>query len=487
MNNDVEISRPFDIRHCVSISVNKSTGKIEGIPPHVFDAIEKAGFKEEQYKENPMILSDLLQTIPLNPVLEISSPIVSSFSHNISIKFNKEEGKFEGVPDEVRQAILNAGLKEEDVMRNPELARDIIYKISLCDVLKYGTASEISKPYSSCHRVAITFNPQNGKFEGIPEPILKLLAEKGLTVEQCVKDPSLASFLYDLDEDILKEVAPIIEISKPTDIAHVFSVTVNKETGKLEGIPDAIRKAFEEAGITEEQVIKNPDLATPVLSKLTFNDVLNKDAIKNISSPTNVAHKLSITFNKHTGKFEGIPDNVLKFITERGLTVEQIVADVKLADYILEQVEKAELLNDVPNIIDVSNPIQSFHNLSITMNKETGKLEGIPDAVREAFANAGLTEEQVMKDPSLAAGILEKFTLDDFKPKLDVSAPISATHNISIKFNPETGKFEGIPEEVRRAVLESGLTEEQVMKNPHLAMDILYKLSLEDVLKGIKK
>jgi len=153
------------------------------------------------------------------------------------------------------------------------------------------------------------------------------------------------------------------------------------------------------------------------LSKLTFNDVIDKDAIKNISSPTNVAHKLSITFNKHTGKFEGVPDNVLKFITERGLTVEQIVSDVKLADYILEQIEKAGLLNEVPNIIDVSNPIQSFHNFSITMNKETGKLEGIPEVIREAFAKAGLTEEQVMKDPSLAAGILEKFSLDDFTSK----------------------------------------------------------------------
>jgi len=83
----------------------------------------------------------------------------------------------------------------------------------------------------------------------------------------------------------------------------------------------------------------------------------------------------------------------------------------------LEQIEKAGLLNEVPNIIDVSNPIQSFHNFSITMNKETGKLEGIPEVIREAFAKAGLTEEQVMKDPSLAAGILEKFSLDDFTSK----------------------------------------------------------------------
>jgi hypothetical protein len=45
-------------------------------------------------------------------------------------------------------------------------------------------------------------------------------------------------------------------------------------------------------------------LVTDILSKLNFNDVFNHEKVKNISSPTNVAHRLSITINPVTGKFE---------------------------------------------------------------------------------------------------------------------------------------------------------------------------------------
>jgi len=420
-SENIEISQPFNVQHVVSLKLNRSTGKIEGVPDHVTTAIEKAGYKEEQIIENPLILQDLLATLPLNPPLEISAPIKSSFSHNIHITFNKEAGRFEGIPEEVRQAILDSGLKEEEVMQNPELARDILFKLSLSDVLK-------SK----------------------------------------------------------KESAPV-EISAPTNVTHLFAIKMNKETGKLEGIPDSVRKAFEEAKLTEEEVLKNPSIATDILSKLSYQDVVSHERVKEISAPTNVHHKLSITINPHTGKFEGVPDAFMKFITERGLTIEQIISDINLATYILEQIEKEGLLKDVPNVIDVSKPLDFVHNFAITVNKETGKLEGIPPEVRKAFEDAGLTEEQVLQNPSLAVDILSKFSLDDFKPKLQVSAPLSSSHNISIKFNRETGKFEGIPEEVRKAVLEAGLTEQQVMEKPELAADILYKLSLEDVLKSVNK
>lgn len=72
----------------------------------------------------------------------------------------------QGIPAEVRDAILSAGLKEDDVMQNPELARDILYKLSLRDVLKYGVESpEISKPSQVTHLVSVTFNKDTGKFE----------------------------------------------------------------------------------------------------------------------------------------------------------------------------------------------------------------------------------------------------------------------------------------------------------------------------------
>jgi len=89
-------------------------------------------------------------------------------------------------------------------MSNPELAKDILYKIPFSDVVRTG--ADISHPVNPSHRVSIKFNAETGKFEGIPTPILKLLEEKGLTVEQVVNDPSLANFLYDLNMDeILKD------------------------------------------------------------------------------------------------------------------------------------------------------------------------------------------------------------------------------------------------------------------------------------------
>jgi hypothetical protein len=49
---------------------------------------------------------------------------------------------------------------------------------------------------------------------------------------------------------------------------------------------------------------------------------------------------LILTFQK------GVPQSILKFITERGLTIEQIAADTNLATYVLEQIEKEGLLKD---------------------------------------------------------------------------------------------------------------------------------------------
>jgi len=263
-----------------------------------------------------------------------------------------------------------------------------------------------------------------------------------------------------------------------------------KETGKLEGVPELVKTALAEAGLTEEQVLANPELAKDILYKLDFDDVMKSESsVKNISSPVSHAHRLSITLNPHTGKFEGIPEPIMKWITERGLTPEQIAQDSKLAEYVVEQISKLnldDLLKDCPPILDISQPMSFNHNFSIKVNAETGKLEGVPEVIKEALAKAGLTEEQVLKNPELAKDILASLNPDDLIAKPSISQPTSVSHNFSIKFNAETGKFEGIPEAIRQAILEAGLTEEQVMKNPELAKDILYKFSLEDVLKGNK-
>jgi len=187
---------------------------------------------------------------------------------------------------------------------------------------------------------------------------------------------------------------------------------MNKETGQLEGVPEVVKKAVQEAGLTEEQVLANPDLAKEILYKLDLDEVANAETVKHISTPTASAHRLSITINPNTGKFEGIPEPILKWIVERGLTPEQIAKDSKLAEYVLEQVSKLNIeniLQESPRILDISKPVSSKLNFSIRINAETGKVEGIPDAIREALTKAGLTEEEVLKNPELAYDVLAKY------------------------------------------------------------------------------
>jgi len=273
-----------------------------------------------------------------------------------------------------------------------------------------------------------------------------------------------------------------IEVGPPTNCVHTFSITVNKDTGKLEGVPTTVKDAIISSGLTEEEVLQNPQKALDILYKLNYFDVFSKESVKSISAPTNSNHMLSITFNKSTGKFEGIPEGILKIIESKGLTVEQIVANPSIAQDLLYTIDLSEALKDVQPILDVSSPTDTCHPFSIKMNKETGKLEGVPDAVVKALQEAGLTEEQVLAKPELAVDVLYKLNYwDVVRSNISVGAPTKITHNVAIRFNKDTGKFEGIPDEVRAAIQKAGLTEEEIMKEPSKVKDILYQIKLSDV------
>jgi hypothetical protein len=62
------------------------------------------------------------------------------------------------------------------------------------------------------------------------------------------------------------------------------------------------------------------------------------------------------------------------------------------------------------------------------------------------LAKAGLTEEQVLADPSLAKDILYDIPISSVmltgKPDPNISLPQSLSHHVAIKYNPTTGKFE---------------------------------------------
>eukprot|EP01126_Amoeba_proteus_P065910 TRINITY_DN944_c0_g1_i9.p1 TRINITY_DN944_c0_g1~~TRINITY_DN944_c0_g1_i9.p1 ORF type:complete len:147 (-),score=11.83 TRINITY_DN944_c0_g1_i9:68-508(-) len=83
--------------------------------------------------------------------------------HRISITFNKQTGKFEGIPQKVRDTILAAGFTEEQVMDDPSLVKDLLYTLDLEEVL--SSSLNISLPSNVEHLVSIKINPETGKLE----------------------------------------------------------------------------------------------------------------------------------------------------------------------------------------------------------------------------------------------------------------------------------------------------------------------------------
>eukprot|EP01126_Amoeba_proteus_P065905 TRINITY_DN944_c0_g1_i12.p1 TRINITY_DN944_c0_g1~~TRINITY_DN944_c0_g1_i12.p1 ORF type:complete len:303 (-),score=67.16 TRINITY_DN944_c0_g1_i12:101-1009(-) len=271
-------------------------------------------------------------------------------------------------------------------------------------------------------------------------------------------------------------------------LVHRISITFNKQTGKFEGIPQKVRDTILAAGFTEEQVMDDPSLVKDLLYTLDLEEVLSSSL--NISLPSNVEHLVSIKINPETGKLEGVPDIVKNALAKAGLTEEQVLANPSLAKDILYKIPLEFVLREGKADPNISLPIRSTHHVSITFNQQTGKFEGVPEKVRKALTDAGLTEEQVLNNPTLAQDVLYQLNIADVlaginAPDPHISKPSNVSHNICITYDPEAKRFVGIPEKVRQAILDSGLTEEQVMDNPAVAKDILYELNLEDVLKGV--
>lgn len=171
-----------------------------------------------------------------------------------------------------------------------------------------------------------------------------------MTPDDLLKDPSslkkISDDLYDLSlESVLETVSvgtPGTHISAPTSIVHHVHVRFDSSTGKFEGIPDAMREAIRKAGFTEEQIGEKPELAKNVLYELRLDEVL-RDAAIYISEPTHPTHNASITFNKATGEYEGIPQEVLDAFEKEGLTKEQFIADPSKGKDILYRMNLADV------------------------------------------------------------------------------------------------------------------------------------------------
>jgi len=173
-------------------------------------------------------------------------------------------------------------------------------------------------------------------------------------------------------------------ISRPTALSHNLQIVYNPDTGLYEGVPDKIRQALHDSGVTVEQVMRNPSLIPAGLS-VDVDLVISPPGTMRISPPVNGKHHLSISFNQKTGKFEGIPDRVLGELEKAGLSTENLAEIMsgkdeasynKLCD-LLYKLDAEEVFKD-SIVHDVSTPTSATHHVSVKFNEKTGQFEGVP-------------------------------------------------------------------------------------------------------------
>jgi len=282
--------------------------------------------------------------------------------------------------------------------------------------------------------------------------------------------------LYNFDYNSLKPDAP--KISAPVKVSHDFSIHYNPETGEVKGVPQDILDAIKNAGYTVEQVTKNPELVKDLLYNFDYNS-LKPDAPK-ISPPIQSSHDFRIGFDPLTGEVTGVPEPVLEAIKKAGHTLEEVIANPMLVKDLLYSLDYAQLKEASSPI---SKPVHVAHDFSISFDNATGQYKGIPQAVEEAILKAGFTVEQVTKDPSLVKDLLYNLDYGAVKEstQLQVSAPTNFHRDFSIKYDPKTGKVEGIPEEIKKSLLEKGYTEADVLANPSIIKEYLYTLNYDQV------
>jgi len=106
----------------------------------------------------------------------------------------------------------------------------------------------------------------------VPEEVERAIKNAGHTLQEVIKKPHIIKdLLYNMDYEYVKETAKP-QVSKPENFRHDFHLTVDSN-GKVIGIPEPIRKACIEKGISEEEVLKNPSIISDILYNFNYNDV----------------------------------------------------------------------------------------------------------------------------------------------------------------------------------------------------------------------
>jgi len=202
------------------------------------------------------LVKDILENIDYDKVSHstISNPV--GFSHNVHITIT--ENGIQGLPTVIREAITKKGITDQQIIKDPSIVQDLIYSFTLEEVLK-DHLPKISKPFGVTHDFSISYDSKTGQVVGVPEPVALAIKNAGHSLEEVIKNPQIIKdLLYNLDYEEVKE-ATKPKVSQPMNFSHDFHLTFDSN-GKVIGIPEPIRKACIEKGITEEEVLKKPIL-----------------------------------------------------------------------------------------------------------------------------------------------------------------------------------------------------------------------------------
>jgi len=157
-------------------------------------------------------------------------------------------------------------------MADPSIVQDLLYSFNLEEVLK-DHLPKISKPFGVSHDFSITYDSKTGEVKGVPEEVERAIKNAGHTLQEVIIKPHIIKdLLYNMDYDYIKESTKP-QVSKPENVRHDFHLTVDPLNGNVIGIPEPIRKACIEKGISEEEVLKNPNIISDILYNFNYTDV----------------------------------------------------------------------------------------------------------------------------------------------------------------------------------------------------------------------
>jgi len=264
----------------------------------------------------------------------------------------------------------------------------------------------ISRPINLSKPFSIRYDPIKKRFEGVPDEIRQKIYSAGYTDEQVFQNPDLVK---DILENIDFEQVTQSNISHPVGFSHNVHVEIT-ENG-IKGLPTVIREAINKKGITDQQIMQNPDIVKDLIYSFNLEEVL-KDNLPKVSKPFGVTHDFHISYDSKSGLVSGVPEPVALAIKNAGHSLEEVIKNPQIIKDLLYSLDYTEILEATKP--QVSQPADFRHDFHLEFDKN-GNVIGIPEPIRKLCIEKGITEEEVLKNPTRISDILYSFNYDEVR------------------------------------------------------------------------